>query len=179
MGLIQAHPGRDEASEGERWGRAGAKPTGKHPAFAGERRIPPGWPIGRSEGLRERQWGGQQAGTMGKEQRGGYRPRGYRPDFNSVSKKEVQGVTGGVDTSGITNQSVQGEREAKTRQPGHSPGQEEEGNILAGAGPEPGIASAAPRTGAGSRRCPGDILSLCPAQEQVICSRTRVALGER
>lgn len=45
---------------------------------------------------------------MQKHSRGWYGARGTDLIFNSISKKEVQGVTGGVDTSGISNKESRG-----------------------------------------------------------------------
>ena len=108
--------------------------------------------------------------------------------FNSISKKGVQGVTGGVDTSGISDKKSRGERKAKSRQLGCSPGQEEEEReaSLLGLDRTQALPPAAPRARGGrktARHCPGDsggdILSLSQAEEQVIFSRIRVALGKR
>lgn len=100
--------------------------------------------------------------------------------FNSISKKEVQGVTGGADTSGISNKESRGEREAKSRQLGCSVGLEEErerGASLVG----PNRAQASPP------RARGQALALPWAQHwghpslgqaQAALSSTREALGE-
>lgn len=87
----------------------------------------------------------------------------------------MQGVTGGADTSGISDKKSRGERKAKSRQTGllsgaggGGGGGEGGGSILGGAEPNPGITST-------NLALPRGYPSLW--QAQVTSSRTRVALG--
>lgn len=68
------------------------------------------------------------SGTWWHEERAARRVQNKGTDliFNSISNKGVQGVTGGADTSGISNKRSRGKRKAKSRRLGHSPGKEEE-----------------------------------------------------
>lgn len=77
--------------------------------------------------------------------------------FNSISKKGVQGVTGGVDTSGISDKKSRGGKESQVQATGTLTGAGGgglggEGSILARTGLNPGIASCSTlRTGRGGQ----------------------------
>lgn len=76
--------------------------------------------------------------------------------FNSISKKGVQGVTGGVDTSGISDKKSRGGKESQVQATGTLTGAGGggggEGSVLARTGLNPGIASCSTmRTGRGGQ----------------------------
>lgn len=115
------------SSKGESRGPADAKPACTNTPFVGEKQIPPKLDhCLLQKGCESGSGATSNLAPGAKSSEAGTEQGGTDLIFNLISKKGVQGVTGSVDTSGISDKSSGGESKAKSRQPGHSPGQEEE-----------------------------------------------------